>query len=87
MTASISREHISRNLVLKDNQWLCQYNDKYKHTGDFRVTGTMPADIEWMEDFGDGGSGEDHYFVIEKISDTDYVMRSSNKCKRYAVVE
>ena len=47
----------------------------------------MPADIEWMEDFGDGGSGEDHYFVIEKISDTDYVMRSSNKCKRYAVVE
>ncbi len=87
LSADISREHISGNLVLKDNQWLCQFKAKYKYTGDFGVTGTMPADIEWMEDFGDDGSGEDHYFVIEKISDTDYVMRSFNKCKRYAVEE
>ncbi len=28
---------------------------------------------------------EDHYFVIEKISDTDYVMRGFSKCKRYVM--
>ena len=87
LSADISREHITGNLVLKDNQWLCQFKAKYKYTGDFGVTGAMPSDMEWKNSFGDDGSGEDHYFVIEKISDTDYVMRSFNKCKRYAVDE
>ncbi len=87
LSANISREHITGDLILKDNQWLCQYKAKYKYTGDFGVFGAMPSDMEWIKSFGSDGSGEDHYFVIEKISDTDYVMRSFSKCKRYVVDE
>ncbi len=87
LSANISREHITGDLILKDNQWLCQYKAKYKYTGDFGVFGAMPSDMEWIKSFGSDGSGEDHYFIIEKISDNDYIMRSFNKCKRHAIKE
>ncbi len=87
LSANIRREHITGDFVLKDNQWLCQFKAKYKYMGDFGVLGAMPEDIEWMESFGCDGSGEDHYFIIEKTSDTEYIMRGFTSCAKYVVEE
>lgn len=68
-----------KNVVLKENQWLCTFDCDYKYTGDYAGIGEMPIDWEWMKILTTDGSGEDHAFIIEKVSNDEYIMRGIPK--------
>ena len=68
-----------KNVVLKENQWLCTFDCDYKYVGFYAGIGEMPPDLEWMKTLATDGSGENHAFIIQKISDDVYIMRSLPK--------
>ncbi len=83
LTAKIDKDE-SRLSPLKENQWYCHYEALYKYSGVYGVVGPMPKEEEWANGLGSDGD-VDYYFVIEKISDTEYAMRASRKTKRYVI--
>jgi hypothetical protein len=68
-----------KNVILKENQWLCTFDCEYKYTGVYGNIGEMPSDWEWMNGFSTDGSGEDYVFIIQKVNDDEYILRGLPK--------
>lgn len=72
-------EKLGEKVTLDKNQWLCTFSCNYKYTGIYSNIGEMPSDWEWMKTLDTDGSGENHAFIIQKISDDEYIMRGMPK--------
>ena len=68
-----------KNVILKENQWLCTFDCEYKYTGEYGNIGEMPADLEWKKGLDTDGSGEAYVFIIQKVSEVEYIMRALPK--------
>lgn len=68
-----------KKVEFKENQWLCSYECEYKYSGNLSGIGEMPDDMEWMDTLLQDGSGEDYIFILQKLSDEEYIMRGLPK--------
>ena len=62
-----------KNLVIADDQWICDYTCKFDYTGNLSVRGAQHPGS--FGDFSIDGSGEYYHWIIQKTGDNTYIMR------------
>lgn len=70
---------LGQKVILKENQWLCNFDCEFRYTGIYSNIGKMPEDMDWKKGLLTDGSGEDYVFIIQKTNNNEYIMRAMPK--------